>query len=224
MLWGVGRGMQPLRKELLFMEIGERIRYFRRKCGYSMEGLAQALGISRQTVHRYESGVIENIPRAKIARMAELFGTTSAQLLGFEDSVFAFDGILPVCRRRVPILGEIACGTPVYADEYIESYAVENDGLGADFCLRARGDSMTGARIFDGDLVFVRACSSVENGEIGVVVIEDEATLKRVYYYPEKEKLVLLPENAAYEPLVYLGSELEGIKIIGKAVAFQGRL
>lgn len=206
------------------MDIGERIRYFRRKCGYSMEGLGQALGVSRQTIHRYESGVIENIPRGKIARMAELFGTTSARLLGLEDSVFSIDGVLPVCRRRIPILGEIACGAPVYADEYIESYAVENDGLGADFCLRARGDSMTGARIFDGDLVFVRACSSVENGEIGVVVIEDEATLKRVYYYPEKEKLVLLPENAAYEPLVYLGSELEQIKIIGKAVAFQGRL
>ena len=206
------------------MELGERIRMLRRKCGYSMEGLGQALGVSRQTIHRYESGVIENIPRAKIARMAELFGTTSASLLGFEDAVFSYDGVVPVGRRRIPVLGEIACGAPVYADEQIESYAVEDDGLRADFCLRARGDSMTGARIYDGDLVFVRACSSVENGEIGVVVIEDEATLKRVYYYPEKEKLVLLPENAAYEPLVYLGSELESIKIIGKAVAFQARL
>lgn len=206
------------------MELGERIRRFRRKCGYSMEGLGRALGVSRQTIHRYESGVIENIPRAKIARMAELFGTTSARLLGFEDSVFSLDGVLPVGRRRIPVLGEIACGAPVYADEQIESYAVEDDGLRADFCLRARGDSMTGARIYDGDLVFVRACSTVENGEIGVVVIEDEATLKRVYYYPEKEKLVLLPENTAYEPLVYLGPELENIKIIGKAVAFQGRL
>lgn len=206
------------------MEIRERIRYYRRKCGLSMEALGEALGVSRQTVHRYESGVIENIPRAKIARMAELFGITSAVLLGFEDPVFELDGVLPIRRRRIPILGEIACGVPAYADEQVESYAVEEDGLNADFCLRARGDSMVGARIFDGDLVFVRACSTVENGEIGVVVIEDEATLKRVYYYPEKEKLVLLPENTAYEPLVYLGSELEQIKIIGKAVAFQGRL
>ena len=206
------------------MEIGERIRTLRRKCGYSMEGLGQALGVSRQTVHRYESGVIENIPRAKIARMAELFGTTSAYLLGFEGSHLASLGALPVGRRRLPVLGEVSCGVPVYADEQIESYAIADDGVVADFCLRARGDSMTGARIYDGDLVFVRACSSVENGEIGVVVLEDEATLKRVYYYPEKEKLVLLPENTAYEPLVYLGAELESIKIIGKAVAFQGRL
>lgn len=206
------------------MTIGERIRYFRRKCGYSMERLGEEIGVSRQTVHRYESGVIENIPRGKIERMAELFGTTGAVLLGFEDPVFAIDGILPVGRRRIPVLGEIACGTPVYADEEVESYVSPADDVRADFCLRARGDSMTGARIFDGDLVFVRACQTVDNGEIGVVVIGDEATLKRVYYYPDKQKLVLLPENTAYEPLVYLGDELEEIKIIGKAVAFQSRL
>ena len=206
------------------MKVGEQIRYFRRRRGLSMEELARALGVSRQTVHRYENGMIENIPRAKIEHMAHIFGTTGAVLLGFEDSVYTIDGVLPLSKRRIPILGEIACGTPVYAEETIESYAVESDGIVADFCLRARGDSMTGARIYDGDLVFVRAASTVENGEIGVVVIGDEATLKRVYYYPESEKLVLLPENAAYEPLVYLGAELEQIKILGKAVAFQGRL
>ncbi len=203
------------------MDIGKNIRHHRRKCGYSMEALGRALGVSRQTIHRYESGTITNIPRAKIDKMAALFGTTSGVLLGFEDPIFSINGIFPVTRRRIPVLGEIACGAPLYADEQIESYAVPGDDLCADFCLRARGDSMTGARIHDGDLVFIRACSSVDNGEIGVVIIEDEATLKRVYYYPEKEKLVLVPENAAYEPLVYIGAELESIKIIGKAVAFQ---
>ena len=206
------------------MNIGEQIRYFRRKEGLSMEALARELGVSRQTVHRYENGTIENIPHHKIERMAALFGITASVLMGFEDSVFLLDGVSPLGRRSVPLLGEIACGAPVYADERIESYATPADGFTADFCLRARGDSMTGARIYDGDLVFVRACSTVDNGEIGVVVIDDEATLKRVYYYPEKEKLVLLPENAAYEPLVYIGSELETIKVIGKAVAFQSLL
>lgn len=206
------------------MNIGEQIRYFRRKNGLSMEELARAIGVSRQTVHRYENGMIENIPRAKIEHMARVFGTTGAVLLGFEDSVYRLDGVLPLTKRRIPVLGEIACGAPVYADEAVESYAVPGDGVVADFCLKARGDSMTGARIYDGDLVFVRACSAVDNGEIGVVVIEDEATLKRVYYYPDKEKLVLVPENTAYEPLVYIGSELEHIKVIGKAVAFQSMI
>ena len=206
------------------MSIGEQIRYFRRKSGLSMEELARAIGVSRQTIHRYENGTIENIPHAKIDSMARLFGTTGAVLLGYEDPIFSIKGVRPVTKRRVPILGEIACGTPVYADEQVESYAVQGEAPDADFCLRARGDSMTGARIYDGDLVFVRACQAVENGEIGVVIIDEEATLKRVYFYPESQKLVLLPENTAYEPLVYIGAELETIKIIGKAVAFQGRL
>jgi len=80
---------------------------------------------------------------------------------------------------------------------------------------------MVGARIYDGDLVFIRSQESVDNGEIAAVIIDDEATLKRVYFYPEKQKLILSPENPHYEPLVFLGSELDHIKIIGKAVAFQ---
>jgi repressor LexA len=83
---------------------------------------------------------------------------------------------------------------------------------------------MIGARIFDGDIVFIRAQDTVENGEIAAVVIEDEATLKRVYFYPEKNKLILSPENPKYEPLVFIGSELNSVKILGKAVAYQSRL
>ena len=79
---------------------------------------------------------------------------------------------------------------------------------------------MIGARIFDGDVVFIRSQSTVENGDIAAVVIGDEATLKRVYYYPDKQKLILSPENPRYEPLVFIGEELDGIKILGKAVAF----
>lgn len=80
---------------------------------------------------------------------------------------------------------------------------------------------MIGARIKDGDIVFCVEQSMVDNGEIAAVIIGDEATLKRVYYYPEKGKLVLQAENPKYEPFVYVGEELNQIRIIGKAVAFQ---
>ena len=80
---------------------------------------------------------------------------------------------------------------------------------------------MTGARIYDGDLVFIRRQSTVDNGEVAAVIISDEATLKRVYYYPEEEKLILSPENPKYAPLVYIKDELSEVKILGKAVAFQ---
>ena len=76
----------------------------------------------------------------------------------------------------------------------------------------------------DGDIVFIREQPMVNNGEIAAVIIDDEATLKRVYYYPEKQKLMLVPENTKYEPLVYIGEELEQIRILGLAVAFQSDL
>ena len=215
---------QEREKKRFMTDVGKRIREYRRSLGLSMEDVARAIGVSRQTVHRYENGTINNIPRAKIDRMAALFHITGATLLGYAEPAFPYDNALPVGRRRLPLLGEITCGEPRYADEEQGSVVVSEHSPMADFCLRARGDSMVGARIHDGDLVFVRSCSTVENGEIGVVVIEDEATLKRVYYYPREQKLILVAENPAYAPLVFLGSELEQIRILGKAVAFQSRL
>ena len=88
----------------------------------------------------------------------------------------------------------------------------------------SKGDSMIGARILDGDVVFIRAQEMVENGKIAAVIIDNEATLKRWYYFPEKQKLVLTPENPAYEPLVYVGDELTDIKCIGLAVSVMSRL
>ncbi len=202
------------------MSIGKNIERYRRARGLSMEELGGLLGVSRQTVFRYENGKIENIPREKLERIAAILQVSPSQLYGWDDAF----GILPIQRRRVPMVGEIACGKPIYAEESFGEYAVADGIDDADFCLRARGDSMTGARIYDGDIVFIHAQSAVENGEIAAVVIGDEATLKRVYYYPDKQKLILLPENNAYEPLVYLGEDLEEVHIIGKAVAFQSRI
>ena len=128
---------------------------------------------------------------------------------------------IPITVKNLPILGEIACGEPIYAREEHESFVSTDGRIDADFCLRAHGDSMIGARIYDGDVVFIRQQSIVNNGEIAAVIINDEATLKRVYYYPNEGKLILTPENPRYAPLVYVGGELNSVKIIGKAVAFQ---
>ena len=204
------------------MSIGKNIAKFRTQQGLSMEELGQMLGVSRQTVFRYENGKIENIPHEKVEKIASALYISPALLYGWDNE--EAPGTFKVRHRRLPMIGEIACGEPIYAQEEWGHYA-EADGIeDADFCLRARGDSMTGARIFDGDIVFIHAQNSLENGEIGAVIIGDEATLKRVYYYPDKQKLILLPENNAYEPLVYIGADLEEVRIIGKAVAFQSRV
>ena len=119
------------------------------------------------------------------------------------------------------MIGTTACGKPITANEEKELYVEAGAEIEADFCLRAKGDSMIRARIYDGDIVFIRKQSMVDNGEIAAVVIDDEATLKRVNYYPEKNLLILKAENPDYEDLVYTGEQLDHIIILGKAVAFQ---
>ena len=124
--------------------------------------------------------------------------------------------------RKIPLLGAVACGKPIYREED-EWISLPND-IDADFCLRCVGDSMINARINDGDIVFIKACPEVDNGQIAAVSIDNEVTLKRVYYYPEKNKLVLNPENPAYEPFVYTNEELNDIRILGKAVVFLSKV
>ena len=205
--------------------LSNNLKKLRRERGMTLDELAKALGTSRQTIHRYENGVIANVPPEKVEQLAGVLGVSPSALMGWGTDLDAGKlGIMPVTVKKLPLLGEIACGDPIYAREEHESYACADGGLDADFCLRAHGDSMVGARILDGDIVFIRSQNSVDNGEIAAVIINDEATLKRVYYYPNEEKLILSPENPKYAPLVYIKEELNDIKILGKAVAFQSTI
>ncbi len=210
------------------MNIGQRIKARREELGISAEDLGQKIGKAKTTIYRYELGLIEKMPTSVLEAIAAALQTSPAYLMGWTENKSLsswqaqnFDNISPVQTQRVPMLGEIACGKPIWANEDRESYVQAGVNIKADFCLIARGDSMIGARIHDGDIVFCRSQNMVENGEIAAVIIGDEATLKRVYYYPDKQKLVLQAENPKYEPFVYVGSELDEINIIGKAVAFQ---
>ena len=206
--------------------VPNKLKALRKEKGLTLDELAALVGTSKQTVHRYENGVISNIPPSKVEKLAEALGTTPSELMGWglAGEIPTYENVIPISVKRLPILGEIACGKPIYAEEDHESYAAADTNLDADFCLRAHGDSMVGARINDGDIVFIRSQNSVDNGEIAAVIINDEATLKRVYYYPEEGKLVLSPENPRYAPLVYIKEELDSIKILGKAVAFQSAI
>ncbi|MBQ7356976.1 MAG: helix-turn-helix domain-containing protein [Clostridia bacterium] len=206
--------------------LGDTLKRIRKERGMTLEALATKVGTSRQTIHRYESGIITNVPHKMVGDLARALGVSPATLMGWDgDTSEKYrENIMPISVKRLPILGDIACGEPIYASEEHDSFISTDIGLDADFCLRAHGDSMVGARIYDGDIVFIRAQDSVDNGEIAAVIINDEATLKRVYYYPEASKLILSAENPRYAPFVYVGDELNEIKIIGKAVAFQSNI
>lgn len=209
------------------MTIGEKIKQLREKNKMTQTDVAARIGTATQTVFKYEKGIVTNIPLDTVEKIAAVFGVSPAYLMGWDTAAepeYTSD-IRPYKQlniKKIPIIGEIACGKPVLATETFGDY-IESD-IQADYALTCRGDSMTGARIYNGDLVFIRCQSAVDNGDIAAVIIEDEVTLKRVYYYPEKQKLVLSPENPAYAPLVFIGSEINDIHILGKAIAFQSRL
>ena len=203
------------------MTIGDRIRDIRTDRSISQTELAQRAGISKQTLYKYENNIIINIPSTCIEKIANVLEVSPAVLMGWESEDISKYGILPIEVKKIPLLCEIACGEPIYASEDRDSYVLAGTDIKAVPALKAKGDSMIGARVNDGDIVFIRKQSMVDNGEIAVVIIEDEAMLKRVYYYPKENRLVLQAENSKYPPFVYQGGELDGIKIIAKAIAFQ---
>ena len=210
----------------------DRFKALRISRNLSQEELGKELGISKGAVNNYEHSARQ--PKFEMLEtIADFFNVDMDYLLGKSDipnrtlvsgcgmNPFQYDNILPITTQRLPLLGEIACGEPIFADEDKETYIEVGTDIKADFCLKCKGDSMIGARILDGDIVFIKQQSTVENGEIAAVIIENEATLKRVYYYNEKNLLILKPENATYEDIIFNGTELDQIKILGKAVAFQ---
>lgn len=201
------------------MTIGERIKQRREELGLSVDEVAKKLGKHRATIYRYESNEIEKFPTAILEPIAAVLQTTPAYLMGWEDSLPA--NVISVPRsRKIPLLGTIPCGSPMLADECFDGEVDLPEHVHADFALKCKGDSMINARIFDGDIVYIRRQQTIENGRIAAVRIGDEATLKRVFYFPKESRLVLRPCNPLYSDMVYTGSELEDIEIIGEAVAF----
>lgn len=207
--------------------IGEKIKRAREAKGLSYSQLAEKSGLKKSTLQRYETGTTQKIPIDAISALENALGLQRGSLMGWredfqtEDDYFKYANIHPIQTKKLPLLGKIACGKPIFAYEDRESYIVAGADINADFCLQAQGDSMINARIYDGDYVFIRQQSVVNDGEIAAVIIEDEATLKRVYYDRDGQQLTLAAENPKYKPLVYRDEQLDHIRIIGKAVAFQ---
>lgn len=209
------------------MEVKDILKSRRQELNLTMKEVATSVGVNEGTISRWESGDIANMKRDKIMALAKALQISPAVIMGWDDGstiLPAYPNIHPVTKRTLPVLGEVACGEPRFMNEEIEFYADELEGIHADYVLVAHGDSMIGARIHDGDLVFVKKQEEVENGEIAVVAINDEATLKRVFYYRERGLMILKAENSAYEDMIYQGTELADVHVLGKAVAFQGKL
>ena len=203
------------------MTTGEKIKFRRKEIGFSAEKVADIIGVSPATIYRYEKGDIEKVPGDVLFSIAKALHTTPAYLMGWEDApdLPEASNIIPMPKMaKIPLLGKIACGEPITAEENREGFVLAPENLSADFALTCKGDSMIGARILDGDIVLIRRQPDVEDGEIAAVSIDNEATLKRVH--KKTGCLILNPANPAYEPIVITGEELNDVRIIGKAVYF----
>ncbi len=209
------------------MTFGEKLKHIRLGRDLSQEAFAELLGTSKQVISRYELG--QTTPKIGVAaRMCSILGVNLDNMIndskGIYDPPVNYDGstpdnIIPLPKmKKVPLVGTIACGEPILAEENIESLINTPEGLGATFALRCKGDSMINARIFDGDIVYIRQQPDVENGEIAAVLVDNEATLKRVFKYDNR--IELRAENPTFRPLSFEGEALSDIRILGKAVGF----
>lgn len=193
----------------------------RKELGLTLAQVADMVGVAEATVQRWESGNIKSVRYDKIGKLSEALKVRPESLMNWEwketstpDNVFPYDP-----SEKVPLIGSIACGTPILAEENVSDYVDLPGHIRADYALICKGDSMINAGIQDGDVVYIRKQQEVENGQIAAVLVDsEEATLKR--FYRVNEKVTLNAENPIYPPMVFVGEEILKIRVIGLAVAF----
>lgn len=178
--------------------------------------LSEIIGVSESTVGKWL--LEKSIPRmGAIEKLASYFHINKSDLL--EDRSNAKEIKLDIEPRKISILGKIAAGTPILAVENHEDYFDTSEFINADFALQIQGDSMIGSRIYDGDIVFLRKQSYIENGQIGAFLIDGEATLK--IFNKQNNTVMLLSSNPSYSPIV-LSPDKENL-ILGKLIGVYSR-
>ena len=216
---------------------GDQLKKARTAKGYTLEQLANIYNrefdgkLSKGTLSKYENNKQEPMISV-VNNLSVVLDVTTDFLLSKNEvkntkdtptpdtiDVTKLKNYVPYNPVKVPFLGEIACGEPIYANQEYDSYVITDEGIHADFCIRAKGDSMINAGIDEGDIVFIRRQSYIDNGSIASVAIDDTVTLKR--FYQSDTTVTLVAENPAYPPIIHDFSDGKSIYILGKAVAVQ---
>lgn len=206
---------------------GERIKAQRLKRGLTQQELGEKIGVKKAAINKYETGLVVNLKRSTIAALAEILGVTPGYLMGWTDDENGDTGaelmsmpenVRPVTAnfvQKIPMLGEIAAGKPIYARE---DYSLWLDSpVQADFALTVKGDSML-PNYMDGDVVYIRCQPDVLEGQVAAVSVDDEALLKHVYHRPDG--LTLISDNPAYPPQIYTSENSDNLRILGLVVGF----
>lgn len=191
------------------MNFKEYLKKYKEKMGVSNEYIASQLGVNRSTVTRWLKGDTKVTNPEVIEKLSFILGVDVESLINSEE------------HYEKPVLGEVKAGYDLLIDENFEGYeqVTQDDYYRGDFFLRVVGDSMSGAHIYDGDLLYVKKCNDVPSGTIAVVLINRcEVTVKKVI---KKEGLLILePANPSVDARYYSQEEVESlpVEIIGKAL------
>ena len=199
------------------MSIQDNIKKLRESHNMSQYEFGKIADVSDKAVSAWESGT--RIPRmGAIEKLANYFGIQKSDIIEDRDVATTPDieGIIPIRKKHFPMLGDVAAGKPIEAQQHIECYVAGDEDLDADYALRVKGDSMIGAGINDGDIVFIRQQPDVENGEMAAVYVDGGATLKRVY--KDSKGVSLYSENPKYPPMYFTAETCEEFRILGKAI------
>lgn len=202
------------------LSFGERIKAARKAAGLTQRQLVEMIRVSNTSISNWEKCVSMPDPDT-IQHLCWALGVQPNYFFSVdaERDIPYPTNIIPMPEmHKIPLIGTIACGEPILAEEHIEEYIDIPKHIHADFALTCKGDSMINARIFDGDIAYIRQQDMVENGEIAAVLIDNEATLKRVRLF--EDHIVLEPENPMHRPITKWGEEMNTVRILGKAVAF----
>lgn len=204
------------------MNMGEKIYYLRTKNSMTLEELGNKVGVGKSTVRKWENGMIANMKRDKILKVAEALNTTPAYLMGWDEAKEE-----PKKKGvKIPVLGRVAAGVPIEMIEDVLDYEEITEDMakhGEYFALKIQGDSMS-PRIWNNDVVIVKQQDDAENGDIVIAAINgDDAVCKRLQKYSDGIALVSL--NPQYEPIYLKKDEVDGkpVRILGKVVELRGK-
>lgn len=192
--------------------IGDRIRARRIELNLTQQELANKTSLkTKGAISRIENN-LRDIDQSQVKEFSKALKVTPSWLMGWneKDNITNMKAIKKV--KTIPILGEIACGDPIWAEENYDGYFSLDSSMKADFILVAKGDSMVDAGISNGDKCFIRKTETLDSGKIAVVLVDDSATLKRIYQ--TDSGWILQPENKNYAPKIIDGD----IKILGELV------
>ncbi|HZK57049.1 MAG TPA: transcriptional repressor LexA [Clostridia bacterium] len=190
------------------MKTGKRIKELRESKNMTLEELGAIIGVQKSAVQKWENGTTKNLKRSTIQKLSEIFDVNPSYLMGMSNMKN-----YPK-TTKVPLLGTIAAGTPILAEQNIEDYFNIDSRIKADFALKIKGGSMLGVGIHPGDIVFLRQQCTLENGEIGAVLIDNEATIKK--FYKDNNTVILQAENDSFKPIILTEGN---VRVLGKLIA-----